>query len=107
MNIMANNPPQTCSDLQNILISCVPSVEGAGGREREREKGEEREILGGLSQNSSSAIRRTVLWDVDCGNPLINFLTPRSSNLPKKISWGSCSYEIFNMAINRKNCYCS
>lgn len=44
MNIMANNPPQTCSDLQNILISCVPSVEGAGGG-RER-KGKRERFMG-------------------------------------------------------------
>lgn len=86
-------------------ISCVPSV-GVRKREREREEGEkERDSLGTVS--------KVPLWSEGqiygrwtAGIPLLTFSRQDLPISPRKLA-GLSSYEIFNMAINRENDYCS
>lgn len=75
-------------------------------REREREEGEKERFFGGC-------LKKFLLWSEGqiygrwtAGIPLLTFSRQDLPISPRKLA-GLSSYEIFNMAINRENNYCS
>lgn len=77
------------------------------GWERERERrGREREILWGLSQKVPLWSEGQIYGRWTAGIPLLTFSRQDLPISPRKLA-GLSSYEIFNMAINRENNYCS